>query len=104
MKIDATMAVVIVRGLANLFSLTGVDTKVGKSLSSLADGLEAGVNVDAHMARVATALKSGAPRDWDEVHSRISADHKLLHTNDPIPKEEDDPEEVAPVEDEEPMK
>lgn len=84
MKIDSTLAVVVVRGLANLFGQVSKDSQIGASLSKLADGIEAGVNVDAHMANVATALKSGAPRDWDEVHSRISSDHALLQSNDPV--------------------
>jgi hypothetical protein len=76
----ASIAIVALRALATLFGLQG-QVKYGQSLSLLADGLESGANVDAHMAAVAAALKSGAPTDWDDVHARITADSARLQGN-----------------------
>lgn len=71
------IALVTLRGLSTLFGLQGND-KVSRSLNLLASGLESGINVDAHMAAVATAMKSGAPLDWDDVTQRIEADSARL--------------------------
>lgn len=72
-----TLALIALRGLAAVFTAVG-QTPKAKLLSTLADGAEAGLNVDAHMQAVATALKSGAEKDWDDVSNRINTDSALL--------------------------
>ena len=72
-----TIAIIALRSLGMLFGLQG-QPKAATSLGLLADGLESGANVDAHMAAVAIALKSGSPLDWEDVHKRITADSARL--------------------------
>lgn len=72
-----TLAIIALRSLGMLFGLQG-QTKAATSLSLLADGLESGANVDAHMSAVAAALKSGEPIDWENAYTRISADSARL--------------------------
>jgi ribulose kinase len=69
--------ILTLRSLGVLFGLQG-QPKAAQSLGLLADGLESGANVDAHMAAVATALKSGSSLDWADVHARITADSARL--------------------------
>lgn len=63
---------VSLRALATLFSLQG-RTRDSDGLNSLANAAEAGMNVDAHMQKVADQLKAGTPIDWDDITSRIEA-------------------------------
>lgn len=72
-----TLAILALRSLGMLFGLQG-QPKAASSLGLLADGIESGANVDAHMASVAAAIKSGSPLDWDDVHDRIVADSNRL--------------------------
>lgn len=79
-----TIALIALRGMSALFNLAGESDK-GTLLSTLADGAEAGVNVDAHMQAVAVALKSGAPKDWADAANRINTDSDLLQGKTPAP-------------------
>ena len=71
---------VALRGIALLFNLHGQE-KLAAGLLTLANGYEAGADVDAHMKGVAEALKSGGPLDWEAVADRIEADSARLHGN-----------------------
>ena len=72
-----TLALVTLRGLSLALSLAG-RTKNAADVETLASAVEAGRNVDAHMAAVAAALKSGQTKDWDAVHSAIEANSDRL--------------------------
>jgi hypothetical protein len=75
------LAIVTLRSLATLFAGTG-RTKGAASLNLLADGVEAGVDVDDHMREVGDALKASGgdvtDDQWDDVHARITADSARL--------------------------
>lgn len=75
------LAVVALRSLATLFAASG-NPKTGSSLNLLADGVEAGADVDEHMQSVADALKASggnvSAEQWDDVHARIAADSARL--------------------------
>lgn len=73
----ALLAIISLRSLGLLFTLQG-QGKTGDALNLLATGIESGLDVDAHMQRVADALKSGQPKDWDAAHASIEADSALL--------------------------
>jgi hypothetical protein len=72
------LAVMTLRSLGLMLSLQG-NAKGGQTLGLMADALESGTNIDARMAEVAAALKSGEPLDWDALEAGIRADRGRLH-------------------------
>jgi hypothetical protein len=67
----------ILRAVGMLAGLQGKQ-KLGDSIALLADAGQAGQNVDAHMAMVATALEAGVEPDPVELRSRIEAESDRL--------------------------
>jgi len=65
--------VITLRGLAMLFGLQGQDS-AASALNKLATGIEAGMNVDAHMKTVAEAFKAGTEASWDDITDRIDVE------------------------------
>ncbi len=66
-------SVVTLRALSLLLSLQG-RAREAAGLDKLIDGIEAGIEVDAHMAKVAEALKAGTEADWDDITGRIKSE------------------------------
>jgi hypothetical protein len=60
-----------------------ISPQAAKAVDLLSASFEAGHNIDAHLAAVAAALKSGQPVDWDDLTSRIQADSADLHSPRP---------------------
>jgi hypothetical protein len=73
-----TLALIGLRAAALALSLQGQET-AARTLHLLADSVEAGKNVDAHMAEVAAKLKAGEAIDWDDLRARIEAAGEALH-------------------------
>lgn len=75
------LAIIALRSLAILFSGQGAP-KQAETLRFVADGIEAGADVDDHMRRVAAALKASEggvnSAQWDDVHARIAEDSARL--------------------------
>jgi hypothetical protein len=74
---NISTALIALRGIAMLFNMRS-EPRVASSLNLVADGLEAGKDVDDHLAAVAAAMKSGTPEDWNGVADRIRADSARL--------------------------
>lgn len=76
------LALIGLRSTALALTLTG-QTRAGASLYALADAVEAGANVDAHLAAVAEKLKSRSitDADWVDVVARIEADSARLQSS-----------------------
>lgn len=72
-----TYALVALRSSALVLGLQGRQTE-SSALAAVANALESGRNVDAHMAVVAEALKQGVAADWAGVLARIEADSDRL--------------------------
>ncbi len=68
------LAVVGLRAAALALGLAG-QASASRTLNSVADGVEAGTAIDAHMQLVADKLKAGASTDadWADVDARIAA-------------------------------
>lgn len=69
------LAIVGLRAAALALSLAG-QTRAANLLYTLADGAEAGADIDAHMALVADKLKERGvdESDWADVEARIRSD------------------------------
>jgi hypothetical protein len=80
--VNLSIALLALRGVSLALSLQG-QKSAASTINLLADSAEAGLNVDARMAEVAQALKSGEPIDWDDVRARIEADAADLHRDPP---------------------
>lgn len=74
------LAIIALRSAALAATLAGRPQQAA-ALYALADSIEAGRAVDAHMAEVADKLKSRdlTDDDWADVTSRIDADAARLH-------------------------
>lgn len=57
-----------------------VSPAAAKAVDLITASWEAGHNIDAHLAAVAEALKSGGAVDWDGLTARIEADSADLHS------------------------
>lgn len=75
------LAVVSLRAAALAAELAGRPS-TASALRSLANLIESGIAVDAHLAEVAEKLKSRelSDADWSDVANRIHADAARLHT------------------------
>ena len=75
------LAVISLRAAALAATLAG-RTSTASALYSLADLIESGHAVDAHMAEVAATLKDRelTDSDWSDVANRIHADSARLHS------------------------
>lgn len=75
------LAVIALRAAALAASLAG-RSSTASALYSLADLIDSGVAVDAHMAEIATKLKDRelTDADWSDVANRIHADSARLHS------------------------
>ncbi len=76
------IAIVALRAAALAVGIVG-NAKASQALLAVADAVQAGVNVDAHMAAVAEKLKAGTAvtdADWDDVLARIAADSDRLQS------------------------
>lgn len=71
------LAVMTLRALAQLFTLQG-EPRAAQTFTKTADLIDAGADVDEHMARVAEVLNSDGPIDWDDVEARIRTSHEEL--------------------------
>ena len=71
------IAILSLRSAALVFASQG-QTQIADDMTLLANAINAGVNVDAHMLRVAEALDSGNARTFAEVHEAIEADGERL--------------------------
>jgi hypothetical protein len=78
-QISAETGVFTLRMLAMLAGGQG-QSAAAKYINQVADGLEAGANVDAHMAEVAALLKAGTTIDWDDVIARAKAASERLQS------------------------
>lgn len=76
------LAVVSVRAAALAASLAG-RSSTASALYSLADVIESGIAVDAHLGEVAAKLKDRTltDTDWSELANRIHADAARLHSD-----------------------
>lgn len=70
-------ALVALRSSALVLGLQGRQTE-SNALAAVANALESGRNVDAHMSIVAEALKQGTAADWQGVLDRIENDSARL--------------------------
>lgn len=75
------LAIIALRSAALAATLAG-RSSTASALYSLADLVESGQAVDAHMAEVATKLKDRTltDADWSEVANRIHADSARLQS------------------------
>jgi hypothetical protein len=75
------MLILTLRSTALAAELAGRPQQAA-ALRALADSIQAGRAVDAHMAEVAEKLKDGGSAteaDWADVYARIDADRARLH-------------------------
>jgi hypothetical protein len=63
-------SLVAFRALA-MFALELGKPKEARAFSLIADGIQAGRDVDQHMQAVADALNTGAAPDWDDLVRRL---------------------------------
>lgn len=68
----------VLEALASLFGLQG-QTKTASTILKLIAAAKGGLDVDAHMKKVADDLSAGIEPDWDNVVDRIEADSRRLH-------------------------
>lgn len=71
------LAVVSFRSLAILFAAQG-NEKASTAFNLMATGIQANVNVDGHLRRVAHGMQEGGEFDWGDVTDRIIADGDRL--------------------------
>ncbi len=76
----STIGVAVARAASLALSFVPGQTKLAGIFTAIADGMQAGLNVDRHMADVTAKLKAGpvTDSDWDEVKARIEADSARL--------------------------
>lgn len=66
-------SVITLRSLSLLLSLQG-QAKAAAGMNKLIDAIEAGIEVDNHMAKVAEAMKAGTEAEWDDIVDRIETE------------------------------
>lgn len=81
---NLTLGILTLRSLGLMFALQG-NVRASSSVLLMADTLQAGGNIDAHMQAMADNLSAGTAPDWADIERRIRADSDRLHGRVPPP-------------------